>query len=102
MNVLDIVTELNREFRRYPAFLALLRDCDEDTRQRVISSYAAWLFKMLDAWQYKNNDETTRRITQSYIEWLYQMLDVDKQEKVIAHVMRRAAVYEIPPQETDA
>jgi hypothetical protein len=40
MNLLDIITELNRELRFNASFRALLQDCDEQTRQRVTQHYS--------------------------------------------------------------
>ena len=47
-DVLDIVTDLNRDLRHNAEFCALLRECDEADARRVTQSYLQWLYKALE------------------------------------------------------
>jgi hypothetical protein len=49
MDLLDIITALNRELRFNASFRALLHDCDEATRQRVTRHYIEFVFREIGA-----------------------------------------------------
>jgi hypothetical protein len=49
MNLLDIVTAMNRELRFNSSFRALLRDCDNDSERRITQAYLEWINQILEA-----------------------------------------------------
>ena len=50
-NVLDVVTELNRELQFSNKFHDLMHECNEEERKRITQSYMKWLFGVLEAEQ---------------------------------------------------
>jgi hypothetical protein len=45
MDLIDIITALNRELRFNASFRALLHDCDEATKQRVTQHYLEFIYR---------------------------------------------------------
>jgi hypothetical protein len=56
MNLLDIVTAMNRELRFCATFRALLHDVDKATEQRITRAYIEWVNRMLDAEKEQPNE----------------------------------------------
>jgi hypothetical protein len=48
ITLLDVISELNRDYRGDPCFSALLGKVDTATRQRLEVAYRRWLFRVLE------------------------------------------------------
>jgi hypothetical protein len=57
MNLLDIVTEANRELRFNAQFRALLCNCDEVEQDRITRSYFEWIHYILKTKQQGDTQE---------------------------------------------
>jgi hypothetical protein len=47
-NILDVVRDLNTEFRHNPAFTVMLNKLDERAERRIAKLYVEWLYRAIE------------------------------------------------------